>query len=119
MTDDTAVALLARMSAGEITSEAIVRPLLERAGRAQRLNVFVHLEPERVLAQARAIDEQRQAGAPLGPLAGAPVAIKDVLCVEGEPTTCGSRMLRTFRPPYDATAIGRLRAAGAVLFGKT
>src|SRR6185437_5218929 len=48
-----------------------------------------------------------------------PVAIKDVLCVEGEPTTCGSRMLRNFRPPYDATAIGRLKAAGAVLFGKT
>src|SRR6185437_9319974 len=48
-----------------------------------------------------------------------PVAIKDVLCVEGEPTTCGSRMLRTFRPPYDATVIVRLKAADAVLFGKT
>ena len=47
------------------------------------------------------------------------MAIKDVLCVEGEPTTCGSRMLRNFRPPYDATVIARLRAAGAILFGKT
>ena len=55
----------------------------------------------------------------LGPLAGVPVAIKDVLCVEGEPTTCGSRMLRNFRPPYDATVIAKLKAAGAILFGKT
>src|SRR5205823_13644480 len=90
-----------------------------RAQQAQRLNVFVHLEPEQVLARARASDAQRQAGASLGPLAGVPVAIKDVLCVEGEPTTCGSRMLRTFRPPYDATVIARLKAAGAVLLGKT
>ena len=56
---------------------------------------------------------KRKAGEPLGPLAGVPVAIKDVLCVEGEPTTCGSRMLRNFRPPYDATVIARLKAAGA------
>jgi aspartyl-tRNA(Asn)/glutamyl-tRNA(Gln) amidotransferase subunit A len=118
MTHETAVALLARMKAGEVTSEEIVGSLLERARGAERLNVFVHLDPDRILAQARAIDAQRKAGAPLGPLAGVPVAIKDVLCVEGEPTTCGSRMLRTFRPPYDATAIARLRSAGAVLFGK-
>ena len=54
-----------------------------------------------------------------GPLAGVPIAIKDVLCVEGEPTTCGSRMLRDFRPPYDATVIERLKAADAVSIGKT
>jgi aspartyl-tRNA(Asn)/glutamyl-tRNA(Gln) amidotransferase subunit A len=81
--------------------------------------VFVHLDPDRILAQARAIDEKRRAKAPLGPLAGVPVAIKDVLCVKGEPTSCGSRMLQTFRPPYDATVIARLKEAGAVLFGKT
>ena len=115
----TAVSLLARLNAGEITSEEIVRSLLERAQRAKRLNVFVHLDPERVLAQARAIDARRKAGEPLGRLAGVPVAIKDVLCVEGEPTTCGSRMLANFRPPYDATVIAKLRAAGAILFGKT
>ena len=119
MSQETALALLAGMNAGAISSEEIVRSLLERAQGAQQLNVFVHLEPERILAQARAIDAQRAAGAALGPLAGVPVAIKDVLCVAGEPTTCGSRMLRTFRPPYDATVIARLKAAGAVLFGKT
>ena len=66
--------------------------------RLKRLNVFVHLDPEQVLAQARAIDARRQAGEMVGRLAGVPVAIKDVLCVEGEPTTCGSRMLRGFPP---------------------
>ncbi|MFI5457738.1 MAG: Asp-tRNA(Asn)/Glu-tRNA(Gln) amidotransferase subunit GatA, partial [Isosphaerales bacterium] len=115
----TAVALLARLHAGEITSLEIVRLLLERSDRANRLNVFVHLDPEHVLAQARAVDVGRKAGEPLGRLAGVPVAIKDLLCVEGEPTTCGSGMLRNFRPPYDATVISKLRAAGAILFGKT
>jgi aspartyl-tRNA(Asn)/glutamyl-tRNA(Gln) amidotransferase subunit A len=115
----TAVALLARLSAGEITSEEVVRSLLERSQRSARLNVFVHLDPEHVLDQARALDARRKAGEMLGRLAGVPVAIKDVLCVEGEPTTCGSRMLRNFRPPYDATVIAKLRAAGAILFGKT
>src|SRR5207302_9130573 len=76
-------------------------------------------DPEVVLAQARAVDAKRKACQPVGLLAGLPVAIKDVLCVEGEPTTCGSRMLRNFRPPYDATVIARLKAADAVLFGKT
>jgi aspartyl-tRNA(Asn)/glutamyl-tRNA(Gln) amidotransferase subunit A len=85
----------------------------------ERLNVFVHLDAEHVLAQARAVDARRQAGEKLGRLAGIPVAIKDVICVAGEPTTCGSRMLRNFRPPYDATAIAKLKAAGAILFGKT
>ncbi len=119
MTHDTAVAMLARMNAGETTSEEIVGSLLERARSCQRLNVFVHLEEESILARARDIDRKRRAGEVLGPLAGVPVAIKDVLCVDGEPTTCGSRMLRTFRPPFDATAIARLKAADAVLFGKT
>jgi aspartyl-tRNA(Asn)/glutamyl-tRNA(Gln) amidotransferase subunit A len=119
MTADTATGLLAQLSAGAVTSEEVVRSCLDRAARLGRLNVFVHLDPEVVLAQARAVDAKRQAGQPLGALAGVPVAIKDVLCVEGELTTCGSRMLRTFRPPYDATVIARLKAADAILFGKT
>jgi aspartyl-tRNA(Asn)/glutamyl-tRNA(Gln) amidotransferase subunit A len=119
MSHDTAAALLARMNAGDTTSEQIVGSLLDRAGRDQRLNVFVHLDADRILEQARDVDRRRRAGEPLGPLAGVPVAIKDVLCVQGEPTTCGSRMLKGFRPPYDATVIARLKAADAILFGKT
>jgi aspartyl-tRNA(Asn)/glutamyl-tRNA(Gln) amidotransferase subunit A len=123
----TATALLAQLSAGAITSEELVRAHLDRADRLKRLNVFVHLDGDQVLAQARAIDARRQAKEPVGPLAGIPVAIKDVLCVEGEPTTCGSRMLgaleprddKKFRPPYDATVVTRLKQAGAILFGKT
>ena len=115
----TATSLLAQLNAGAVSSEELVRLCLDRAERLKRLNAFVHLEGETVLAQARSIDSLRRQGEPLGPLAGLPVAIKDVLCVEGEPTTCGSRMLANFRPPYNATVISRLRAAGAVLFGKT
>jgi aspartyl-tRNA(Asn)/glutamyl-tRNA(Gln) amidotransferase subunit A len=115
----TATGLLAQLNAGAITSEELARSCLDRAGRLSRLNILVHLDEEAVLSQARAVDAKRKAGQPLGPLAGVPVAIKDVLCVDGEPTTCGSRMLMGFRPPYDATVIARLKAAGAVLFGKT
>ena len=113
------VSLLAKLSAGEVTSEEIVCQLLERSDRLKRLNVFLHLDRDEVLAQARAIDRHRRSGKVLGRLAGIPVAIKDVLCVAGEPTSCGSRMLFGFRPPYDATVITKLRAAGAILYGKT
>ena len=115
----TAVSLLAKLTAGEISSLEVVRQLLDRSDQLKRLNAFVYLDPEQVLAQAREIDRRRQAGELVGPLAGVPVAIKDVLCVEGEPTTCGSRMLRGFRPPYEATVIGKLRASGAIIYGKT
>ena len=115
----SSVSIMAKLGAGELTSEALVRQLLERSDRLKRLNVFVHLDPDEVLAQARALDDRRRSGEMLGRLAGIPVAIKDVLCVDGEPTSCGSRMLRGFRPPYDATVIAKLRAAGAILYGKT
>ena len=119
MNNATATTLLARLNAGEIRSEELVRHCLDRAEALKRLNAFVHLDLERTLDQARAIDAKRAAGEPVGPLAGVPVAIKDVLCVDGEPTTAGSRMLKTFKPPYDATVITKLREAGAILFGKT
>ena len=119
MIGETAVALLGQLNAGAISAEELARTYLDRAAKLERLNVLVHLDAENVLNQARAVDAKRNAGAPLGALAGIPVAIKDVLCVDGEPTTCGSKMLKNFRPPYDATAIAKLKAADAVLFGKT
>ena len=83
------------------------------------LNVFVHVERERVLEQAAAVDAEVAAGRDPGPLAGVPVGLKDNLCQTGVPTTCGSRILAGWRPPYSATAVERLLAAGAVPVGKT
>jgi aspartyl-tRNA(Asn)/glutamyl-tRNA(Gln) amidotransferase subunit A len=119
LTRTTARELLTLLETGKTTSEELVQGYLERAERLARLNVFVHLDRDAVLAQARAVDARRKAGERLGRLAGLPVAIKDVLCTEGEPTTCGSRMLKDFRAPYNATIIERLKQADAVLFGKT
>ncbi len=115
----TAASLFKKLEAREVSAEELARAYLDRAETLKRLNAYVHLDADRILDQARAIDADRAAGKPLGPLAGVPVAIKDLLCVEKEPTTCGSRMLKDFRPPYDATVIKKLREAGAVLFGKT
>ena len=82
------------------------------------LNAFLQVDVEGALEQARAADRQIESGS-AGPLTGVPVAIKDVLCTRGLTTTCGSRMLEHWVPPYDATAVARLRDAGAVILGKT
>ena len=83
------------------------------------LNAFLRLTPELATAQAEAADARLRAGDAITPLTGIPVAIKDVLCVKGVETTAGSRILAGFRPPYDATAVSRLREAGAVFLGMT
>ncbi|HMG86397.1 MAG TPA: Asp-tRNA(Asn)/Glu-tRNA(Gln) amidotransferase subunit GatA [Terracidiphilus sp.] len=83
-----------------------------------RLNIYLSLTKERALEQAARVDATAAKGDPLGPLAGIPVGIKDVLVMRGAPATAGSRILKGYHPPYDATAVGRLEAAGAVLLGK-
>ncbi len=83
-----------------------------------RLNVYLSLTKERALAQAERVDALAAKGDPLPPLAGIPMGIKDVLVMRGAPATAGSRILQGYRPPYDATAVARLDAAGAVLLGK-
>jgi aspartyl-tRNA(Asn)/glutamyl-tRNA(Gln) amidotransferase subunit A len=83
------------------------------------VNAFLNVDRERALAQARAVDDKRRRGERVGKLGGLPVAIKDVICTKGEPTTCASRMLKNFVPPYDAHVITRLREADAVLIGRT
>ena len=75
--------------------------------------------PISALEQAADIDARRAKRQPVGRLAGLPVAVKDILCERGQLTTCASRMLANFRPPYDATVIAKLRAADAVLIGRT
>ena len=83
-----------------------------------RLNVYLSLTKERALAQAERVDALAAKGDPLPALAGVPVVIKDVLVMEGAPATAGSKILKGYRPPYDATSVARLEAAGAVLLGK-
>jgi aspartyl-tRNA(Asn)/glutamyl-tRNA(Gln) amidotransferase subunit A len=105
---------------GGATAESLTRLCLERIGqRDAKLNCFLHVDAETALEQARGVDRKRSAGQPLGPLAGVPIGIKDVLCVRGQPTTCGSKMLVNYRPPYDAHVVTALRKADAVLIGKT
>jgi aspartyl-tRNA(Asn)/glutamyl-tRNA(Gln) amidotransferase subunit A len=83
-----------------------------------RLNVYLSLTKERALAQAERVDALAAKGDPLPPLAGIPVGIKDVLVMRGAPATAGSKILEGYRPPYDATVVEKLEAAGAVLLGK-
>ena len=83
------------------------------------VHAFLHLDKEGALAQAESIDKKRAAGEKLSPLAGVPLALKDVLVQKGVPTTCGSKMLEGWRPPYDATVVTKLKDAGIVILGKT
>jgi aspartyl-tRNA(Asn)/glutamyl-tRNA(Gln) amidotransferase subunit A len=83
------------------------------------IHSFLTLTRERAFAQAERVDAAAKAGDPLGPLAGVPIAVKDVLTMRGVPTTAGSRILEGYHPPYDATVVAKLEAAGAVILGKT
>jgi aspartyl-tRNA(Asn)/glutamyl-tRNA(Gln) amidotransferase subunit A len=108
--------LLAReFSAAELAAEALRFAQAENP----RTNAYLHFSPERALAAARRVDERVARGEDPGPLAGAPVAVKDVILTKGVVTTCGSRLLASYVPPYDATAGERLEAAGGVIVGKT
>jgi aspartyl-tRNA(Asn)/glutamyl-tRNA(Gln) amidotransferase subunit A len=120
--------LLAR---GEITSVELTRAVLERIGQVNpRIDAYLTVLADQALAQAAKADRRRrEATRTRGegdpdidqqmPLLGVPIAVKDVICVAGAPTTCGSRMLEGFQSPYDATVIEKIRAAGGVIVGKT
>jgi aspartyl-tRNA(Asn)/glutamyl-tRNA(Gln) amidotransferase subunit A len=117
---ESAAALAAAVRGRELSASDVAEAHLDRALRwNDQLAAFLHLEPEDVRRQARELDRRVAAGEDPGPLAGVPVAVKDNICVQGQPTTCASRILEPFLPPYDAHVIERLRAAGAILFGKT
>jgi aspartyl-tRNA(Asn)/glutamyl-tRNA(Gln) amidotransferase subunit A len=116
----TAGDLLLALAKGEITSEALTNECLQAIrGRDPRVKAFLAVNEEAALTQSRAVDAKRKRGEPLGKLAGVPVAVKDVLCTRGQPTTCGSKILQKFVPPYDAHVITCLKRADAVLVGKT
>ncbi len=115
----TATEISAALARGEISSVDVTRAVIERTRAVEdRVQAFTSRDEERALAQARASDERRAAGRALGPLDGVPVSVKDVLASENEPLTCSSRMLANFVSPYDSTVIARLKAAGAVLWGR-
>src|SRR6516162_5821043 len=116
----TTTELLRSLARGDTTAEALATHYLHaiRAHESQ-VRAFLLVDEEGALEQARAVARRRRAGEPLGALAGLPVAVKDVLCTRGQRTTCGSRMLENYVPPYDAHVIERLRRADAVLLGKT
>jgi aspartyl-tRNA(Asn)/glutamyl-tRNA(Gln) amidotransferase subunit A len=102
------------------TPTAATTAYLRRIAAADgRVGAYLTVTAEAALEAARSADERYRKGAPRSPLDGVPIAVKDVLCTRGVRTTCGSRILETFVPPYDATAVRRLHEAGAVLLGKT
>src|SRR5690348_1991174 len=104
-TERTAAELLTAQEHGE-SAESVTRAFLDAIRRHDpNVQAFLHVDEAAALEQARAVDAKRKASTPLGRLAGVPVAVKDVLCTAGEPTTCGSKMLQQFRPPYDASVI--------------
>ena len=116
----TAAELSAALAAREVSAAEVTRAHLDRIGAVdERVHAFLHVAAASAMAQAQDIDERRGAGEPLGPLAGVPVAVKDVFTTIGMPTTCGSRILAGWHPPYESTVTKRLRQAGAVIVGKT
>ncbi|HEX7574372.1 MAG TPA: amidase family protein, partial [Bacteroidota bacterium] len=106
------------LESGATSVERVTGEFLDAVAAGKRLNAFLSVFQDQAMEQARAVDRKLAAGKG-GALAGMVVAVKDVLCMTGQRTTCGSKMLENFVSVYDATAVSRLRAADAVLIGKT
>ncbi len=120
----SAAALADALAAGEVTSVELTQAHLDRIaavdGSAESgVHAFLHVDAEGALAAARESDARRAAGTPASDLDGVPIAVKDVLATEGLPTTCGSKILEGWIPPYDATVVARLKRAGLPILGKT
>ncbi len=119
MHEFTVAQLAEGLHEGRFTSEELTRALLERVQALDsRINSFITVDEDGALAAARAADARRAAGS-AHTLTGIPIAHKDIFCTDGLRTSCGSRMLDNFVPPYDATVVNKLHAAGAVTLGKT
>ncbi|ARF78602.1 Asp-tRNA(Asn)/Glu-tRNA(Gln) amidotransferase subunit GatA [Kitasatospora aureofaciens] len=116
----TAAETAGAIAKGEVSAVEVAQAHLDRIEAVdKKVNAFLHVDTEGALAAARAVDEKRAKGEELGPLAGVPLALKDVFTTKGIPTTCGSKMLEGWIPPYDATLTTRLKDAGVVILGKT
>ena len=120
MINKSAVEMAAALNSGEITSVELTQQHLDRIAQVDKdVHAFLHVDTEGALAQARDVDSKRKSGEKLSPLAGVPLALKDVLVQKGVPTTCGSKMLEGWRPPYDSTVVTRLKENGIIILGKT
>jgi aspartyl-tRNA(Asn)/glutamyl-tRNA(Gln) amidotransferase subunit A len=123
MTDlirNSAAETAAAIAAGEVSAVEVAQAHLDRIGAVdEKVHAFLHVDTEGALSAARAVDAKRAAGEELGPLAGVPLALKDVFTTKGVPTTAGSKILEGWVPPYDATLTRRLKDAGVVILGKT
>lgn len=112
--------MVEKIKSGELTSEALVQSYIEEITKNEgTINAFLTPTCDEALAKAKEIDAKVKAGESLGRLAGIPIAIKDNICTEGVNTTCASKMLEDFVPPYDATVIKKLLAEDAIIIGKT
>ncbi|MGH8861848.1 MAG: amidase, partial [Jatrophihabitantaceae bacterium] len=123
MTDLTrlgAADIAAAVSSGEVSSLEVTEAHLERIAQVDgRVHAFLHVDTEGAMHAAREVDARRSAGGDLGPLAGVPLAMKDVVVTKGLPTTAGSKILAGWTPPYDATITRRIKDAGVIMLGKT
>jgi aspartyl-tRNA(Asn)/glutamyl-tRNA(Gln) amidotransferase subunit A len=120
LTQKTATEHLRNLEAGKLSSVELTQAYLDRINAVDKsIGAFLRVNADAALKQAADIDTRRSKKQPVGKLAGLPVAVKDNLCERGALTTCASRILSEFRPPYDATVIAKLRAADAVLIGRT
>ena len=116
----SAADLAARLQSGEVSSVEATRAHLDRIAAVDaQVHAFLHVSDETALATAADVDARRAAGEDLHPLAGVPIAVKDVVVTRGLPTTAGSKILEGWVPPYDATLVERLKAAGLPILGKT
>ena len=120
MIQKSAAEMAAALAAKEISSVELTKAHLDRIGAVDKeVHAFLHVDTDGALAQAKAIDDARAKGEQLSPLAGVPIALKDVFTQKGIPTTCGSKILEGWRPPYDATVTANLKKNGIVILGKT
>ena len=120
MLEKSATEMATALESGEVSSVELTKAHLARIDEVDsKVKAFLHVDKAGALAQAEDVDKRRKSGEKLSPLAGVPLALKDVMVQKGIPTTCGSKMLEGWRPPYDSTVVTRLKEAGVIILGKT